>query len=1065
MLNAVIRTALQQRVLTLALALIVLAYGTYTALRLPIEVFPDLNRPRVTILTEAHGMVPEEVEREITLPLERAVAGAAGVIAVRSTSSVGLSIIYAEFDWDMDIFVARQLIEERKSQVEDKLPEGVVARLAPISSITGQILLVGMWSEGNRTPPMEVRTLADWVVKPRLESIPGVAQVTTMGGERMQYQVLVDPNALLSYGVTLHEVETALAESNLNVTGGYIDQGGPQELQIRAMGRLGATPQEVREELEKLVVRRQHDRPVLLSQVATVQTGAQVKRGDATAYVRNSTGEFLGGPAVTLTVNKQPGFDTRAVTHAVIDALENVQGLPADVRIHPELYQQAEFIDRAIENVVEALWHGGLLVVVILFLFLMNFRTTFITLTAIPLSIVTTAVVFYWFGLSINTMTLGGLAVAIGELVDDAIVDVENIFRRLRKNRQRTQPRHPLVIVFQASCEIRNSIVFGTLIVVIVFTPLFFMTGMEGRLFKPLGVAYIVSILSSLLVSLTVTPVLSYWLLGHARLLEQPTESIVLRALKALADMAISTSLRLRVPVLASAALAVAISGYALWRIDRDFLPPFNEGSVQINVVLAPGTSIVRSREVADIVDARLQEIDGITAFVSRTGRAEEDEHAVDANVTEIIATFDPDTDRSRQEILDELRDAMHDIPGIVTAVEQPLAHLISHMLSGVAAQIGIKVYGDDMTMLRNTAEEIKAAISGVEGVADPLVESQVTIPQLQIQLDREQLALHGVTPYHVNEFVETALNGRVVSQVLQDQRHFDLLVRFDELYREDIENLHRITLALPDGGSTPLGSVSTIRRRGGPNTINHEQIRRRIFVQCNTTGQRGLVDVVDDIRQRLKPIEAALPPGYYIQYGGQFERQASAARVIGLMSIASLLAVFLLLYALFRSANFALQVMVAVPMAFIGAVAALVLTGQTLTIAAMVGFVSLSGIAVRNGILLLNHYLHLVHYEGETWSHAMLIRAGKERLAPVLMTALTSGIGLIPLALAAGQPGKEILYPVATVMIGGLLTSTLLEFLVRPALFSLAGLPIAPRVADRSSTDVQLVTVGDEVQ
>ncbi len=751
------------------------------------------------------------------------------------------------------------------------------------------------------------------------------------------------------------------------------------------------------------------------------------------------------------------------MTQAVIDALAKVQGLPADIRLHPELYQQADFIDRAIKNVVEALWHGGLLVVVILFLFLLNFRTTFITLTAIPLSILTTAIIFSWFGLSINTMTLGGLAVAIGELVDDAIVDVENIFRRLRENRQQSQPRNPLVVVFQASCEIRNSIVFGTLIVVIVFTPLFFMTGMEGRLFKPLGVAYIVSILSSLLVSLTVTPVLSYWLLGHAGLLARRSEGWLLSGLKAIADAVIRSSLRLRGAVLTLAGLAVAFSGYALWQLERDFLPPFNEGSVQINVVLAPGTSIARSRQVADIVDTRLKEVEGITAFVSRTGRAEEDEHAMDANITEIIATLDPDTNRSRQEILEDLRHSLQDIPGIVTAVEQPLAHLISHMLSGVAAQIGIKVYGDDMTVLRNTAEEIAAAISQVEGVADPLVESQVTIPQLQIQLDREQLALHGVTPYHVNEFVETALNGRVLSQVLQGPRRFDLLVRFDELYREDVENLHRLTLALPDGGSTPLGSVSTVHRRGGPNSINHEQIRRRIFVQCNTTGQRGLVDIVDDIRQRLQPIEAGLPPGYYIQYGGQFERQASAARVISLMSVASLIGVFLLLYALFRSANFALQVMVAVPMAFIGAVGALVLTGQTLTVAAMVGFVSLSGIAVRNGILLLNHYLHLVRYEGETWSPEMLIRAGKERLAPVLMTALTSGIGLIPLALAAGQPGKEILYPVATVMIGGLTTSTLLEFLVRPALFSLLGLPSGPRVADRLRAEIPLQTVEEE--
>ncbi|MCA9051204.1 MAG: efflux RND transporter permease subunit, partial [Planctomycetaceae bacterium] len=657
---------------------------------------------------------------------------------------------------------------------------------------------------------------------------------------------------------------------------------------------------------------------------------------------------------------------------------------------------------------------------------------------------------------SINTMTLGGLAVAIGELVDDAIVDVENIFRRLRENRLAESPKNPLLVVFQASCEIRNSIVFGTMIVILVFLPLFALTGMEGRLFAPLGFSYIVSILSSLLVSLTVTPVLSYWLLGRAKLRDHSDDGVLLRLLKWVGTGVIRFSLRFPVLNLTLTLLAVALAGLFAMNLDRDFLPPFNEGAIQLNVVLPPGTSLATSNEINQTVEQRLLEIDDINRFVRRTGRAELDEHAEGVNMSEYVLDLNPHSGHTREEQLTEIREAMEDIPGIVTAVEQPIAHLISHMLSGVKAQIGIKIYGDDLDMLRRKAAEMEAAIRQVPGVADLMTEPQVIIPQMRIELDRDKLLLYGMTAADVNEFVETAMNGDVVSEILIGQRTFDLLVRLDEDYREDLQKLRRLTIDLPDGGKVPLESLARIYESGGPNTINRESVRRRIVLQCNVA-DRGVVDVVEDIQQAVAPVVATLEHGCFVEYGGQFESQQSASRVIVVLFAVSMIGVFLVLYSMFRSLNLSLQVMAALPMAFIGSVAALVLTGQTLTIAAMVGFISLGGIASRNGILLLNHYLHLVKYEGESWTCDMIIRAGLERLAPVLMTALTSGIGLVPLVMAAGEPGKEILYPVATVILGGLISSTMLDFFVHPALFRLFGMKEAQRVVELDAAEVTL--------
>ncbi len=1058
MLNAIIRFSLHNRLLVLALALLTMLYGGWQAYNLPIDVFPNLNRPRVVVMTEAPGMAPEEVEALITFPLETVLNGATGVVAVRTSSGVGLSVIYVEFDWGTDIYNDRQIVTERLALATDRLPEDVRPQLMPISSIMGQIMILGMSSEGGKTPPMELRTIADWVVRQRLLTLPGVSQVIVMGGGRKQFQVLVDPNELLRYGVTLHQVKEAVRESNQNTAGGYLDEQGPNEFLVRSLGRVTTV-----EELSKVVVAHRERQSIRLSQVAQIIEGPQVKRGDSSAYARDDTSDMTGGPAVVLTVLKQPNADTRRVTEQVLAAMDNMQeSFPPDVRVYRELYQQKMFIDLAIENVMEALRDGGILVVIILFLFLLNLRTTFITLTAIPLSIALTALVFKAFGLSINTMTLGGLAVAIGELVDDAIVDVENIFRRLRENRHSEHPKPALLVVFQASCEIRNSIVYGTIIVVIVFVPLFALSGMEGRLFSPLGVAYIVSILSSLLVSLTVTPVLSYWLLGRAKLGKEGKDGPLLRLLKWIADKVMRFSLSFARPIMLTAAMGVAVAAWGVYRLESDFLPPFNEGAVQINVLLPPGTSLKTSNEVSKKVEDRLRQNGDVVAFVRKTGRAELDEHAEGVNVTEIIASINPDTERSREEVIEEISEALADIPGIVTSVEQPLAHLISHMLSGVKAQVAIKLYGDDLDILRREASKMQAAIASVAGVRDLQMEPQVIYPQLRVEADGHKLEQFGLRRADVNELVKTAMQGEVVSLVLDGQRTFDLLVRMDERYREDLDALKRLVINLPNGGSVKLEDVARIYKSGGPNTINREQVRRRIIVQCNVRG-RGLVDVVQDIKTQLEPIESELPTGYFVEYSGQFESQQSASRMIAVLFAISLVGMFLVLYKMFRSANLSLQVMVALPTAFIGSVAALYLTGQTLTVASMVGFISLCGIASRNGILLINHYLHLVRHEGETWSREMIVRAGKDRLAPVLMTALTSGIGLVPLAMAAGEPGKEILYPVATVVIGGLITSTLLEFLVRPALFWTMGIGAARRVVESEEHSVSLVEEGEE--
>lgn len=1033
-MNGLIRFSLQNRLLVVCLSLATLVLGSITMARLPIDIFPSLTRPRVVVMTECPGLAPEEVETLVTLPLETALNGSTGVQTVRSSSGIGLSVIYVEFGWTSDVYLARQIVNERIATVLSRMPAGVKPELAPISSIMGQIMMVGLYSRDGTTSPMQVRTFAEWVVRPRLLTIPGVSQVIPMGGGRKQFQVLVDPARLIAQNVTLTEVETALGEANQNATGGYLERGSMEYI-VRGLGRVKS-----KDDLAKSVVKSTGERPVLLQDVATVEERPQLKRGDASVN---------GHPAVVLTIGKQPTADTRHLTDEIVQTFESLRGsLPKDIELVTELYQQREFIDRGIHNVVEALRDGAILVLIVLFLFLMNFRTTFITLTAIPLSIVITGLVFYWLGISINVMTLGGLAVAMGELVDDAIVDIENVFRRLQENSRLPQPKPVLEVVYRASLEIRSSIVFGTVLVILVFVPLFALSGIEGRLFSPLGVAYIVSILASLVVSLTLTPVLGSLLLtgrnGSSGAAAHHDDSPLLRLLKRCVTPVIRTSLsRVGLTVILSiVGMGIVASVILVMRLGSDFLPAFDEGAAQINFVLPPGSSLEASNRASTMVDAALaahlksneSNPKGLVmAFVRRSGRAEMDEHAEGVNVTEYVVTLNPNSGLNRADALATLRKELDDVPGIEYEVEQPLAHMISHMLSGVTAQIAIKVFGDDLDVLRQKAEQIKATLVDIPGLLPPVVESQQSIPQLRLELIREQLAFYGLTVGQVNEFIETALNGRVVSTILDGQKTFDLVVRLDDATRTDIEAVSRLSLRLPSGGQIPLSAVAKIYEAGGPNTINHERTRRRIAIRANAAG-RDLGSVVADIRRAVEKVD--LPEGYFVEYGGQFEAQQEATRQIAVMSIISIVGVFLVLYTLFPSTRIVLQIMSALPIAFVGGVCALWLTGQTLTVASLVGFISLGGIAARNGILLVSHYLHLMSEEGESFTERMIIRGSLERLAPVLMTALTAGIGLVPLVLGGQQPGKEILYPVATVILGGLITSTICEYVVHPGIF-----------------------------
>lgn len=1026
-MNAIINFSLHNRLIIVCVAIAAMVIGGSVSTQLPIDVLPDLTRPRVVVITECPGLSPEEVERQVTFPLETAVNGANGVIAVRSSSDIGLSVINVEFDWNSDVYIARQVVQSRISTVLDQLPDGLIPQMGPISSLLGQIMLVGMWSEDGSTDELELRELADWVVGQRLLSVNGISQVITMGGGRKQYHVLVDFHALHTYDVSLAEIEDAIRHSNRNVTGGYLSKES-KEFLVRGQARFTDF-----RELKKIVVKTSGSRPVLVGDVATVTPVAQPKRGDTTVNGRD---------AVVLTIQKQPTADTRELTDRIREALTDLRlSLPDDVRLEVT-YEQRTFIEHAVTNVVHALRDGAILVVIVLFLFLWNFRTTFITLTAIPLSVVVAILCFRWLGMSINVMTLGGLAVAMGELVDDAIVDVENIFRRLRQNAHLENPRPVLRVIFEASVEVRNAIIISTVLVVVVFAPLFALAGMPGRLLQPLGIAYIVSIVASTLVSITVTPVLSYYLLPRAKVTQKRNDGAVLRTLKRLITPFIRVSMTSRgLAVILSLAVAIiCVSIVRVRMVGRELLPKFDEGAVQVNLIAPAGTSLEASsrlREIADQEFAKLkyskENPDGpFESYTGKTGRAENDEHVMGVNITEYVITLVPDHGKTRTEIREIVEHALENVPGIEVEVEQPIDHLISHLLSGVTAEIAIKIYGDELDVLRRVAQQVKTAAADVAGIDPPIVEQQNVIPQVQIQVDYDRLAEYGLSADDVNRFIETAMNGRVVSRVNEGQRYFDVLLRFSEDYRSDIDNLDRTPIELPSGGRIPLSAIATVREAGGPNTVKREDGRRRIVVRVNTRSA-DLGSAVDAIKQRVRE-NVELPEGYFVVFGGQFEAQQEATRRVLMLSIVAILVVFVVLYSTFNSTSHVLQILFALPAAFIGGVAALTLTGQPHSVASMVGFISLGGIAARNGLLLISTYRDSISERG--LSQEIIVEGSLERLAPVLMTALTTGIGLLPIILGGHQPGKEFLYPVATVIAGGLVTSTICEFLIRPGLF-----------------------------
>ncbi len=1064
MLNGIIKWSLHNRLIVVAIAALLLVWGSYVAFNLPIDVFPDLNKPTITILTEANGLAPEEVETQVSYPIETVMNGVPGVSRVRSVSGVGLSIVYVEFDWGTDVYRNRQLVSEKIIEAREQLPQGVSPFLAPISSIMGEIMLIAVSSKDGTTDPLELRTLADWTIRPRLLTITGVSQVIPIGGGVKQYQALVSPEKLRQFGITIEEVSTALEKSNINSTGGFVDAQS-QEYLVRNLGRFYSI-----DDLKQTVVAYRNNTPIRLGDVATVEFGAKIKRGEAGTN---------GKTAVIVSVQKQPGASTLELTEQVDEAVAELQKtLPPDIEINPNLFRQSNFIDASIGNVIEALRDGAILVAIVLFLFLLNFRTTFITLTAIPLSFIVTFLVLYAFGISVNTMTLGGLAVAIGELVDDSIVDIENIFRRLRENRLLENPRPSLEVVYKASLEVRSSIIYATVIVALVFIPLFALSGVEGRLLAPLGLAYITALVASLVVSLTVTPVLASYLLPQMfrrkdekkekrrneiddEEYENPSifsriknlfrisdgeheDSFVVRRLKAFDGRLLHWTLRHPYKVIIGAAVVFVATMATLPFVGTSFLPEFNEGTLTVNVQAQPGTSLAESSRIGQISEKLLLEVPEVISTGRRTGRAELDEHAEGVHYTEIDVDLRP-SDRTRDEILAEIREKLAVVPGVTTSVGQPISHRLDHLQSGVRAQIAIKLFGDDLATLRSKAEEIRNTIQTVEGATDVSIERQVLIPQVRFNVDRAKAAQYGLQPGEVTQTLETALNGRTVSQAIEGARRYDVVVRFDEASRNSLDALKNVTIDAPNGTQIPISAVATIENIPGPNQILREDTKRRIVIGANVAG-RDLGSVVADIQARVGS-QVRLPEGYFLEYGGQFQATQEATRTLSLLTIFSLIAIFFLLIKALGDWRVALQVMINIPLALIGAVWALHLSGGVFSIATMVGFISLVGITSRNGIMMISHYLHLMKEEGEEFTEKMIIRGSLERLVPVLMTALTAGLSLVPFILAADAPGKEILHPLAVVVLGGILTSTLLDQLVTPAVFYKFGRPSAERV------------------
>jgi len=1026
--------SLANRLLVIIASLVLMAYGAYTLTRTPVDVFPDLNKPTVTIMTEAGGMAAEEVEQLITFSLETTMNGLPGVESVRSVSSAGLSFVYVTFDWTTDIFRARQMVSERLSSMEEGLPPGVVPRMGPISSIMGEIMQIAIPIDTAKISPMQVREYADWVLRPRLMAIAGVAQVIPIGGEVRQFQVQPNTVRMAELGISHDQLEGALKGYSSNTSGGFLELNGREYL-IRNLGRTSRL-----DDLKNLALTARNGQPILLRQIAEVTFAPAIKRGDA---------GFEGKPAVILGIQKQPTADTIHLTRNIEAAVEDLKkSLPAGMEAPKVTFRQASFIEASISTLQGKLIGASVFVAVILFFFLGTLRPTVIALTAIPVSIFMTALVFKHYGLSINTMTLGGLAIAIGGLVDDAVVGVENVLRRLKEDRANHHDHrmHPIELVGHATMEVRSAILYATIIIVLVFLPLFALPGMEGRLFVPLGVAFIVSTLASLVVSVTVTPVLSFYLLPRMKSLDHG-DTKLLAWLKAGYGRSLQAVLNRPKAALAAGAAAIVVAAVAVPFFPKTFLPPFNEGTLLIGLRLNPGVTLAESSDLARQAEVLVKAVPEVIHVGRRSGRAELDEHAEGVHVSELDVGLKPASELTRAmgEISADIRSRLANLPAAI-AVGQPISHRIDHMLSGVRSQIAIKIFGDDLDTLRGQADVLRGKLAAIPGIADLEIEKQVLAPQIKVRVDYAAAAQYGVPTPQILTTLQSLVEGEKVAQIVEGSRRFGLVVRLPESSRS-LEGLGQILLETPSG-RIPLSRIASIEDGDGPNQVSRDDGKRRIVISANAQG-RALSEIVGDIRRVVG--ETRMPEGYFVTLGGQFQAQEEASRLVGLLSIVSLVLMFVVLFSRYKSVTLSALIMANIPLALVGAVLGLWLSGQPLSVAALIGFITLAGISVRNGILKVSHYINLMRMEGENFDHKMILRGSLERLSPVLMTALVTAFALAPLLFEAERPGTEILHPVAVVIFSGLISSTLLDTFLTPAMFWLFGRKDVERLmADR---------------
>lgn len=1021
MLNKILSISLQNRLMVLVGAVLLSLTGLYIARNMNVDVFPDLTAPTVTILTEAHGMESEEVEKLVTYQLETAMNGSPNVRRIRSSSAAGISIVWVEFEWGTDIYRARQIVSERIPMVRENLPNGVgTPTLAPISSIMGEVMLLGVTSD--RLSPMELRTWSDWTIRPRIKSISGIANVMVIGGDYKQYQVFAHPEKLKYYNVSLGELLKKVQESNVNAPGGFLNEYGNQYI-IKGNGRAYSI-----EHLEEAVLKQVNGQSIKIKDVASVQIGAADKIGD---------GSLNGSPAVILTISKQPDVNTLELTERLDAAIADLNNtLPKNVEIKSHIFRQANFIEASVRNLNETLLEGAFFVVVVLFIFLMNWRTTAISLLAIPISLLVSVIVLMLLDYTINTMSLGGMAIAIGALVDDAIIDVENVFKRLRENvRKPREERLPvLTVVKDASIEIRSSIIIATLIIIVSFVPLFFLSGMEGRLLQPLGIAFITSVLTSLIVAITVTPVLcSYWLKSEKVLSKQAKGTWVERWLQKRYGHVLERALRVPKSIIGLTIATFIASLVLLTQLGRSFLPEFNEGSLVISAVGVPGMSLEESNKSGQLIEKLLLEMPEVAVVTRRTGRAELDEHAQGVNVAEIDVPFTLNG-KSKEEFFKEVRTKLSIVPGVNIALGQPIAHRIDHMLSGTRANIAIKIFGDDLQRLFEIGKSIKTNIKSIDGIADAAVDQQIEVPQLRITPRRQMLAAYGMTVGDLMEQVDIAFAGEKAGEIYEGQQYFDLIVRFRQVSRNGMENIKAALISLPNGGQIPLEQLATVASISSPNTISRENVQRKIVVAANVQG-RDLRSVVNEIQESVDTV-ITIPEGYRVEYGGQFESEARASQLLLITAIVAILVIFLLLYFEFKDVKLSFVVLINLPLALIGGILIVYFTSGIISIAVTIGFISLFGIATRNGILLVSRYEDL---RKEGLQGFELLKTGAlDRLNPILMTAFTTGLALIPLALKGGEPGNEIQSPMAVVILGGLLSATLLNLIVIPCVYRL---------------------------